>query len=222
MKRKMILLTVLVLLATLAAVPAGAVSGVRCEMDRNGHTIVSWSGGSDCEVRWSTSDWGSKYTYRSGCSSPADIVGMVPGETYDVTVTDGSDSQTVTYTVPKTTFTDFKKGKKVELDIREFDARNESIYRTFQLRMHYPRLGKERRHSWQLALRTPKGYTGLVKYNDNFRMEPRYSYYYWDFDLSEWMNDLEFYFDGIPQGDYVFEVYLDGKYYGEAGFYVYN
>ena len=224
MKKKLILLTALVLLISMFTTPAGAVSNIRCEQDRSGHVVVSWSdfGSGPYEVQWSLGSWDGWCVYDEFDSSPGVVGGMVPGATYNVTVKSGSDSDSTTYTVPKGTFTDFKSGKKVTCSIDSFDARSESIYQTIQVRLYFPRLSKERRYTWQLALWTPKGYVGLVKYNDNFRMEPKYSYYYWDLDFSEWMNSVEKYFGKIMSGDYVFEMYLNGQYYGGVGFYVYN
>ena len=229
MKKKMILLTLLVLLVSMIIVPAGAVSNISCQAQRDGSVQVSfsdYSGSGPYEVHYSLPYWDNRNYYEDGFrSSPAKVLRMIPGATYEVWASKagGYDaSESTTFTVPKSTFTDWKSGKSVRCTLETFDARTESIYKTFQVQLHYPRLSKTRRYTWMLALWTPEGYCGETWLNEYCTFEPRYAYLYWDLDLSDWMDSVEKCFGKILGGRYVFEMYLDGQYYGGAEFFVYN
>ena len=228
MKRKLILLTAAVLLLCLAAGAASAeITNIRFEAMNNGETRLTWDDSDAAgpyKIIWTNNNWKDYYvedeeTYDS---TAATLKRLVPGETYSIMVQGQKATGVAVYTLPKTTFTDYKKGKKVTIDTDTFDLRAESIYRTVTLRLYYPRLSKERRFVWVLALKTPKGYSSLVVCDENLKLDPRGTFAQGEFDFSLFMNDVERVFGSIPSGDYAFEMYLDGQYYGQADFYIYN
>lgn len=228
MKRKLILFTALVLILSMVAGVAGAsISNIKLEPKKNGQIKVSWkdSGGSGpYTITWTNDAWndwsawdGEEFDGTSGSAKT-----MIPGVTYTVKVYNSSSSDTVQYKVPKSTFTDWTSGKRVTVDMEYFDVDSESIYKDVEVRFYYPRLKQERRYVWLLALKTPKGYASYVWFNEAFKIQPKYAYYYWNLDFSQWMENVRNCFGKIYTGDYAFEMYLDGKYYGSADFYVYG
>ena len=228
MKRKLALITGLILLLSLAAGTAYAdIKKIRFEQLRNGEIEMTWKDTGDdgpYEISWTNDSW-KKHEATDGesyDSTSATLKQLVPGVTYDITVRGQTTEATKTYKVPKTTFTDYSKGKKVTIDKDTFDLETDDIYRTVTLRLYYPRLSKERRFFWTLALKTPKGYASYVVYDERLVLNPRGSFAQGQFDFSVFMNNVEDTFGKIPSGDYAFEMYMDGQYYGAAGFYVYG
>ena len=228
MKRKLILFTALVLLSCLTAgIASASISNVRFEAMNNGETRVTWDDSDNAgpyTIVWTNSSWNDHYTQeeQSYNGTSATLKQLVPGETYSFMIMNQSSSTVETYTLPKTTFTDYTKNKKVTISQDSFDLRQESIYRTVTLRLYYPRLSKERRFVWVLALRSPLGYGSYVVCDENLKLDPRGSFAQGEFDFSVFMNDIQDTYGSIPGGDYAFEMYLDGQYYGEADFYIYN
>ena len=228
MRKKLILLTALALLVCLAAGNAFAeISNVRLEPMNNGETRITWDdpgGSGPYQIVWTNNNWHDYYTQEDSSynGTSATLKSLVPGETYSFMVMGPGGSAVEVYTLPKQTFTDYTKNKKVTCSIETFDMRSDTIYKTVTLRLHYPRLSKERRFFWILALRTPLGYASYVVWDENLKLDPRGSYAQGEFDLSLFLNSVQDTFGEIPHGDYAFEMYLDGKYYAEADFYVYN
>ena len=229
MKRKLILFTALILLITMAASMASAdISNIKFDQTRDGKVKISWkdSGGSGpYQVTWAQSNWKDWYTWedRDYDSTSATIKFMVPGATYDVTVSNDRSSKTVSYTVPKTTFTEWKTNRKVSSSLDTFDVETDSIYKIIEVRLYHPRLSKERRYFWLMCLRTPKGYASYVHYSDNCRIATRTGYVYWDnIDMAPFIENVRNLYGKVPTGDYAFEMYLNGQYYGAAGFYMYG
>ena len=231
MKKKFFLFAGLVLLLCLAVgiACASGISNINCEMMSNGQVRITWSDSDNAppyEVHTMLPGWVSGYYVydRASYSSPSAIMRtMIPGCTYDIQVINAyGNAGYATYTLPKSTFTDFRKGKSVSIDFNKFDFRSESVYKTFTLKLDYPKLGADRMHNYLLALRTPLGYAARIEYNEALELKVKWSYIYWDgMDLSKWMNSVQDCFGSYMSGNYAFEVYLDGKYYDEAQFYVY-
>lgn len=231
MKKKLFLFAGIVLLFCLAVgvACASGISNISCEMMNNGQVRMTWNDSENAppyEIHMMLPEWqGGYYTYdrASYPGTSAVIRTMIPGCTYDIQIINArGNGGNASFTVPKTTFTDFKKGKSVSVDFNRFDFRSESIYKTFTLKLDYPKLGADRVHNYLLALRTPYGYATRIEYNEALELRVKWSYIYWDnMDFSLWMNSVKECFSTTPSGNYAFEVYLDGRFYGEAPFYVY-
>ena len=229
MKKTVILILLVLLLCLIAGVAcAGGISNIQCSQRYDGQVQVTWSDSENAgpyKVIWHAGFWRSDYwTCEEDAyySTSASLKCLIPGITYEIEVSNAFNSyDTTTYTVPKSTFTDFR-GRRLKLSKDTFDLRSEGRYQTFRLELHYSMLSKTRNYFWQCTLNTPEGYTSFVRYNEMFKLEPRYSYYYWDWDLSEWMNNVEKVFGHLPSGKYNFDVFLNGQYYAGAGFYVYS
>ena len=229
MKRKLILFAIMLFaLCLVTAVACADISNVQFRQERNGKITITWDDPDNIgpyEVFWTQDTW----TNWNACEEDnyagksASIEILVPGASYNVTVRNSVSSVTVPYTVPKGTFTDWKSSKKIDVDIGDFDVVANNRYKTFRLRMYYPKLGSARRYNWVLALRTPLGYASWVWYNENWKIEKNYAYYYWDLDLSSWIDNLENIYGGkVPSGLYFAEVYLDGQFYASWGFNIYG
>ena len=95
-------------------------------------------------------------------------------------------------------------------------------YSTFRIDLNYPRLSKARTYAWVLALKTPKGYCSFVRYNETFELEKRWSGYYWNLAINEYMDAVKNNFGEIPNGEYSFECYFDGRIYGSVPFKVFK
>lgn len=228
MKRKLILFAILLFaLCLVTAVACADISNVQFKQERNGSITVTWSDSDNnapYQVTWSMENWSKLYYHEDSYSgTSASLMRLVPGGTYEIRISNSTSSVMVPYTVPKGTFTDWKSGKRIIHDIGDFDVQVNSIYRTFHLELHYPRLGKARRYTLLFALNTPNGYTHYTWLDDNFKMEPRYAYYYWDLDLSDWIDSVSEDYNGkIPSGIYRLEAYLNGQFYANYNFYMYG
>ncbi len=204
---------------------SGAITNVSCS-SRDGVTTISWedSGNSGpYEVVFTTSQWNNAVNYNQTSISrqQTQVSCLIPGVTYEITVRSSTaSSQTVTYKVPKSTFTEFTKKDGLTIKPTYFDLTGDNYYSTFRFDLNYPRLAKTRDYNWVLALRTPLGYTSYVHY-DKLTLDRQYSGYYWDFAISDHMDAVKANFGEIPNGDYVFEGYFNGCYYGSVTFKVY-
>ena len=208
-----------------ASASTSAISNIRFESLRNGNVRVTWSasGNGPFYVNYTMPSWNSRW--RESESYPrtsAVIKHLVPGQRYEFTVSDGSAKASAYYTVPSGTFSELLTNRKLTMDRTTFDLGNGGIHDTFQLRFYFPQLRSERRYSWTLALKTPLGYSSRVILDENFAMQPKISYYYWNFAIEGFMNRVEEDFGEIPSGYYTFEAYLDGQYYAGVDFYVYG
>lgn len=231
MKKKFFLFAGLVLLLCLAVgvACASGISGINCEMMSNGQVRITWNDSDNAppyQVHMMLPGWeGGYYVYdrESYNGTSAIIRTMIPGCTYDIQVINSyGNAGNATYTLPKSTFSDFRKGKRVTIDFNKFDFRSESMYKIFTLRLYFPKLGANRTHNYLLALRTPYGYAARVEYNEALTMQTNWAYIYWDsMDLAKWLTSVKDCFGTTPSGNYAYEVYLDGKYYEQANFYVY-
>lgn len=229
MKRKLILFAILLFaLCVVTAVACADISNVQFRQERNGKITITWDdpdNNGPYEVFWNQDTWTNwnacEEDYYQGKS--ATVVCLIPGASYNVTVRNSSSSVTVPYTVPKSTFTDWKSSKKIDVDIGDFDVMANSRYKTFRFRFYYPRLGSARRYTLVLALRTPLGYASYVFYYDSFKIEKNYGYYFDDLDLAKWIDNLENIYGGkVPSGLYFAEAYLDGQFYASWGFNIYG
>ena len=229
MKRRLILFAILLFaLCLVTAIACADISNVQFRQERNGKVTITWSDSDNMgpyEVHWYQDNWVDWWVCdeTSYPGTSATVETMVPGATYQVNIKNSVSSVTVPYTVPKGTFSDWKSGKRLELDVGDFDYQTMSRYKTFRLKMHYPRLGSSRMYNWVLALQTPIGYAGWVYHNEYLKVEPKYSYLYWDLDLANWIDNIEGVYGGkVPSGIYYAEVYLDGNFYASWGFRVYG
>ncbi len=206
---------------------AGTISGIKCSTS-GGITTISWKDSAKkgpYTVYFSAPEWEDfRTTYGEEDISKTSISGgyLIPGETYIITVTNGTSSDSVEYTTPKSTFTEFKSSRPLTMDHTSFDLSGDNYYSTFRIDLNYPRLSKARTYAWVLALKTPKGYCSFVRYNETFELEKRWSGYYWNLAINEYMDAVKNNFGEIPNGEYSFECYFDGRIYGSVPFKVFK
>lgn len=205
---------------------SGTISNVSCST-RDGITTITWDDSADkgpYEVVFSTPQWENavNYNLKSISRKRASTSCLIPGVTYEVTVKNASTrSRTINYKVPKSTFTDFTKKDALTIKPTTFDLSGSNYYSTFRLDMNYPRLKNNREYTWLIALKTPLGYSSYVHYDENFELDRQYSGYYWDWGVSDHMDAVKSNFGEIPNGEYSFECYFNGCYYGSVSFKVY-
>ena len=208
------------------AARAGSISNLKCKGE-DGITTITWedsSGNGPYTLYFTASEWvdyGTTYGLEGLTQRSTSCSFLIPGVTYSITVTDGTSSDTVNYTVPKSTFTEFKDAKALTISPDSFDLSGDKYYTTFRLEINYPTLARDRNYAWVLALRSPLGYASMVYYEDQFKMERRYTGYYWDLAMNEFMDAVKANFGTIPRGEYTFECYFNGCIYGSKTFMVY-
>lgn len=203
------------------------ISNVRCQDLYNGKTTITWDDSANAgpyNVYFAAAEW-TDYLATYGSDSynnkSCTIWHLVPGVTYTVTVTNGTSYASTTYTPSKDTFTDFKTGKQLKMDKTTFSIADD-YYTTFRMTVKYPRLGSPKRYVYLLALKTPLGYCSKVYTSEAYELEKKYSGYYGEYSVSEWLDCVKANFGSIPVGSYEFEVYFDGGFYASAEFYVRN
>jgi len=235
MKRKLILFAVLLFaLCLVTAIACADISNVQCKMEINGKVSISWSDSENAppyQVHWYQDNW-VDYWWHEEESYPSPYALMkllVPGATYKICIQNSlGTSVTVPYTVPKSTFTDWKSEKGITVEIpslngEDFNIQKHNRYIDCNLKFDYPRIKSARTYNWILALQTPYGYIGRVFWNDMCTLDPKWKWTYWDLDFSEWINEIEATYGGkIPSGIYYAEAYLNGDFYASYGFRIYG
>lgn len=206
-----------------SAPSSSTISDVRVSDDRDGVTRITWSDttGGPYKVSYEAEDWDHFSIYDDGIRNTSHTTYcLVPGVKYTVTVSNGSSSASAEYTPSKTSFTDFKSGRRLKLDKAEFDARGDGYYTTFRLSLYYPTLSKDREYVYLLALKSPLGYVDYTRTSDKYVLERKYSGYYEDLSLSDFLDAAKRDYGSVPTGDYTLEVYFDGALYSSVSFYV--
>lgn len=207
-----------------APASSSAITGLKCEDQHDGSTLISWSdsaGSGPYEVSWSASEWKDYSLYEDGIhATHYTISTLIPGVTYTITVSGGSGSASAQYMPSKSSFTDFKNGRIVKLDESTFDARGDGYYTTFELTVRYPTLANDRYYDYLLALKSPLGYTSYTPFIDRQPLEKRFVGIYADYSLSDFLDAAKKDFGRVPTGDYTLEVYFNGALYGSADFYL--
>lgn len=213
---------------TLSAGGSGnTISNVRFSVLDNGDVQLKWDdsvSGAPYNIQYTTDEW-QIYWFEDASynSTQATLFFLVPGVTYDITITNAKGNEkTVEYQVPRPIYTEFKTGGKymklteTRFSISDLEAHPLS---TFDIQISWPKLKYDREYTGKLVLKTPFGYTGSVRYYTTYTLENKYSYNYNTYSLlNDWLAAVEQDFGEIPQGEYTFEMYLDGQLYDYASF----
>ena len=193
----------------------------------NGEYLLRWSDSGSGEYKVTYSLDGTEITYTENTTRSKNTVlsWLIPGCDYTLKVEnlDNGDSDTYYFSVPWDMYREFNIGnnKYVKLDKTSFSLSDVKKNRvnTFEVRISWPRLKVAREYVGMLALKTPYGYTSHVVRDAAFTFENRYSYRYWTFTLyDDWLTEVEDDYNDIPLGEYTFEFYADGRFYGSAEF----
>jgi len=201
---------------------SSTISNIKCECE-DGQVTIKWkdSGNSGpYNLSFQADYWDNYTTYEDDpCTSCSCSVSyLIPGVTYKITVSGQNSSATATYTVPKTTFAEFSK-KAMKLGKTYLDAgSDDDYYSTIRLTMYYPRLKKDRKYRWLLAVKTPLGYCSKVFWDDTYQLGSKYIGYYYDLSVSDYFDSVKACFGKIPTGEYTFEVYFNGGIYNTITF----
>ncbi len=195
----------------------------------NGDTLVEWddsASSSSYSVEYTAADWDVTYDMSSFKAKRVILEFLVPGVTYQVTISNGSSEVSETYTVPRPLFSEFTAGEQyLDLSKNKFSLSDleENPMTSFQVQVRYPMLSHSRDYTAKLVLNTPYGYCGSVVRWDSYTFENEYTYCYSTFYMqSEWLDEVEDSFGSVPTGDYTFEMFMDGQLYGYADFTLVN
>lgn len=202
---------------------SSTITDVKCTDNRDGRTTITWkdSAGGPYKVSYEADGWNNFSIYDDEIKSTSyTTYCLVPGVNYTITVSNGSSSASTVYTPSKTSFTDFKSGRRLKLDKADFDARGDGYYTTFRLSLYYPTLSKDREYVYLLALKSPLGYVDYTRTSDKYVLEKKYIGYYEDLSLSDFLDATKRDFGSVPTGDYTLEVYFNGALYSSVSFYV--
>lgn len=209
--------------ADTSAKGANSLSDVRFTVQDNGDIMVRWDDSAQSppyELTYTTEDWSYRwYEEDEYGGTNAMLCYLIPGVTYDVTISSAEDEITESYTVPKPIFTEFSTGGKyLTLTETRFSVSDleDNPTQSFEVRVSWPQLKRNREYTGKLVLKTPYGYASLVYYWDSFTLENRYEYRYMTYAMSEWLDNVESEYGSIPYGEYTFELYLDGQLYDYA------
>lgn len=193
-----------------------------------GDTCVSWLANGTkgpYKLTYTTDYWSQNwYEESSYRGTSATLQFLIPGVTYEITVTDTNTnaSNNLTYTVPAPIFREFVTGNKyLKMTESRFSASESKANRlsTFEVRVYWPQLKYSRCYQGKLVLKTPLGYSSSVRYFDQFTLENQYSYTYMTYSLyADWLEEAEAEFGYIPSGTYTFEMYFDGQLYDYVSF----
>lgn len=202
------------------------IANVKCIQNDNGDTLVTWedsSSASSYTVQYTMESWDTPYNENDKTTRRREVlIFLIPGVTYQITVSNGDSSTTETYTVPKPIFSEFAAGLKyltLTTDTFSLSAIDKDPMLSFQVQLRYPMLSHSREYTAKLVLKTPYGYCGSVVRWDSFTLENQYTYVYTPFYIkSDWLDFVENDFGSIPTGEYTFEMYMDGQLYGYASF----
>ena len=202
------------------------ITNVRLSTRSNGDVLVRWDDSSDASsytVTYTTEDWDVHYTVDDRISGNQAILKFViPGLTYQVTVSNGTSKATENYTVPDPLFREFDVGEKYMALTREsfsLGAMEHDQMLAFQVQIRYPQLRYSREYTAKLVLETPYGYCSKVTRWDSYTLENQYSYVYSSYYMmSDWLEYVEDTFGSIPTGKYTFKMYMDGQLYAYKSF----
>lgn len=241
---KRVLLRLVLLLAVLAALacagaPGVAESALDFAVQDNGDVLVSWEAfGSEpaYEVRFTIA--GGKI--RWGDDESTDVHGtsyrirdFVPGQTYTVTVENGTQYLEDTFTVPTQDFTGFKKDIGITLALRGKVGDETKKYKAFsvadlesgdgtvygmRIEFTYPKLAKARSYKRSIVFKSPAGYAAYAHVSTWDMPAGEYYNYYTFYDMTYVFEALESDYGSIPTGTYQIEVYLDGAFAGAQSF----
>ena len=184
-----------------------------------GTTIITWKDSANIgpyEVFCTTEEWEGDDSILGGDSykkPTATIDSLIPEQTYQIIITNGQSITIANYTVPKEAFTDFKSGRKLEIQPDVINSSGDDYYQTIRLTIYYPQLKRDRVYNYLLALKTPKGYCSVVRYSNSFVLSKQYSGIYDDFGINDFLDAIKQNFGEIMRGEYCFEVYFDGAIY---------
>lgn len=208
---------------------SGEISDVKVDPQLNGDLLVTWSDSSDSgpyTVEYSIDNWSVEYYEQDSYKvKRATLQRLIPGATYDITVSNGSAKETVTYKMPKNVFTEFSTKnrylKMIDAESFSISALEKDPTAVFEMRLGYPSLVKDRQYEVaRLALKTPLGYSSKIARWNPFTLEKGYAYYYWNESMHEWLNRVEKDFGSIPTGEYSFEMYVDNEIYAYVNFWI--
>ncbi len=206
---------------------ASTISDISIRDTEDGRVTITWKDSADhgpYEIFYTTDDWQdyqTKYGVTNYSSKSASVMYLIPGVRYHITVTNGLSSATVDYTPTKRTYSEFKGGKRLEVEPDSFNVSGDGYYQTFRYTVYYPRLSRSRTYNALMVLRTPKGYCSGVITHEPFEMDKQYIGMYSDADLSIYLDAIKANFGDIPRGEYTLEMYFDGCLYASATMYIY-
>ncbi len=203
------------------------ISNISFRETEDGRVNITWEDSANqgpYEIFYTTDDWQdfqTKYGTDNYSTKSASLMYLIPGVRYHVTITNGASSTTVDYTPTKRTFSEFKGGKKLEVEPASFDVSGDGYYQTFRYTVYYPRLNRDRSYNSLLVMKTPKGYCSAVTTHEPFELKKRYIGMYTDVDLSFYLDAVKANFGDIPRGEYTMEIYFDGYLYAATTMYIY-
>lgn len=197
------------------------ISNIKFSYENNGDVILSWDDASNSppySVHY-------KASYDSGYfdeikSKRFVLEYLIPGESYEVTVSNNQSESTASYTMPIKVFTDFSTGKKIELNETIFSISkvNGDKTKQYEFQVHYPQLRSNRSYKAKLVTKTPLGYGGYTWVWSTYEIHSRYAYIYTNFSMYEFFEGIKSEFEEIPTGQYTLEFYFDGQLYDDFTF----
>ena len=202
------------------------ISNIRCQSE-NGITKITWDDSANkgpYSVYFTTDQWenySTNYGMDAATKKELRCPYLIPGQTYLITVSNGTSEDTVSYQVPKSTFTEFKPSKPITINPNTFDISGDGYYTSFRFDINYPQLSKDRKYALLIAMKTPLGYTSRVRGIEDFELERKWIGYYWEEALSDYLDVIKANFGTIPRGEYTLECYFDQCFYGSTTFKVY-
>jgi len=208
-----------------AAAPAsGSISNISFQERKNGETVISWDSTSDgpFNVFFSLPEWvdySTDFGIGSVRNKTATTNSLVPGQTYTVTVTDGSARATTQYSVPYYSFTDFASNRVLMCSVSNFNLSGNGYFETFKVELQHPRLRNERVYGLKLVLKTPLGYSSFIRQTTAFTMVAGGRARWWEkWNISELMDEVKRDYGYIPSGRYTIQAYMDNALYAEVSF----
>ncbi len=191
----------------------------------NGDTLLEWQDSdkaSDFTLSYANDNWEYYYWIDDIKDERYILDHLIPGLTYQITVSNHDSETTVDYTVPRPIFTEYQAGDKyLNLSTNDFSLAKmeKDPSMTFSLRVSYPQLKHSREYKAKIILETPFGYCSTVYCWEKYKLQNYYTYVYTTFSMmSDFLENVEDDFGSIPTGEYRFEMYMDGQLYGYEDF----
>ena len=207
-----------------APAASGAISNITFQDKKNGETVISWdaTGNGPFNVYFSLPEWvdySTDFGIGSVRNKTATTNCLVPGQTYTVTVTDGSARASAQYQVPYYSFTDFAMNRVLMCSVSHFNLSGNGYFETFKVELQHPVLRNERIYGLKLVLNTPLGYSSFIRQTSAFTMVKGGRGRWWEkWNISELMDEVKRNYGYIPNGRYTIQAYFDNALYAEVSF----
>ena len=203
---------------------ASTIKNIMFSPQDDGSTIIIWDDSastSEYLITYTTDFWDTVY-YINPVQTASVLKYLIPGVTYQITISNGTSESTESYTVPRPIFTEFTPyDKYMELTKTDFSLTEleENPTMTFEIRISWPLLKYSRDYTAKFVLDTPFGYCSKVLLYESFTFENKYTYTYGIYSLqSDFLEQVEEDFGSVPTGEYTLEIYMDGQLYGYEAF----